>query len=176
MIKQTQAELEAQLVVAQQKIEEVRKQLEVQTQKKSQFRKRLWLPEFRARPIFGYVGLRGSKGLRSSPSPFVMRASREQDVEQVFEVPELDAQVALRIPRVQGEQYELTGTVTQHAQLVEKTRVTLRGQRGSTRRRTTNEAGFFAFRQLPPDTYRLRIIGEEGAILISDVVLATDEF
>lgn len=167
-----QATKQQELIVAAYVRNNLRGQREIEAlQKDYRNRRRLWLPVFVARPVLNYVGLKSSLGLRGSKSPDVLRASHDQDIEQVFEVTELDAQVALRIPRVQGELYELTGTVTQNAQLVENTRVTLRGARGLVRRRITDEAGFFTFQKLPPDTYRLRITREDGVILIPNLEL-----
>lgn len=152
----------------------------------SKRRKFSWQAEplvFFATPVLQLVGLRG--GIASSSDAhegqseihsstekivYTLRPSREQEVNQNFEVTDIDMQVALHMPRVKGELYELQGTVTQYAQLVNKAEIVLRSSTSRIRKRKTNEAGFFLFSRLTPGDYQLNIKLEDGTILIDGLL------
>lgn len=161
--------------------------LQIEHTELSKRRKFSWQAEplvFFATPVLQLVGLRGGgiasssdahkgqSGIHSSTEKIVytLRPSREQDVNQNFEVTDIDMQVALHMPRVKGELYELQGTVTQYAQLVNKAEIVLRSSTGRVRKRKTNEAGFFLFSKLAPGDYRLNIKLEDGTILIDGLL------
>lgn len=128
-------------------------------------------PWFMAIPLLGSAGLKAQADRQQQALPHSRSAHPEQEGEQAFQVTEMQAQITIRIPPMIGEEWQLSGIVTQYQQPLANAKVTLRAEHTRSRSRTTDEMGFFVFRHLPEGTYRLRVYLDQGIIRVPDLVL-----
>jgi len=122
-------------------------------------------------PIFIAVPLLSGALARSST-----RSIQAQSIgPQNYRVEELQADVTLRVARVEGEVWQIMGSVTQHDSLVAEAKVTLHSEESHPRPRITDEDGFFVFSRLWEGSCTLRIRLPDGIVEIPDIQLMDED-
>jgi len=124
------------------------------------------LPQFIAQPIGAAMGV---------------RSSTFETQEHAYHVVELQAQVTVRVVPPDGEIWAIEGYVTQDHQPAGQVKVDLAADDFADTTveplvtLETDEQGFFVFEDLDEGTYYLRIVFEDGSILVRDLVLLDED-
>lgn len=93
---------------------------------------------------------------------------------QAFKAVEMHAQVLVEIQPPVGERWQMHGQVMVADQPAAGARVHLRSAQAHPRPRLTDDSGFFAFHRLRDGEYRLRIVLEDGVLVIPQLTLEDD--
>ncbi|MCX8005036.1 MAG: carboxypeptidase-like regulatory domain-containing protein [Burkholderiaceae bacterium] len=117
----------------------------------------LCLPQFVALPLTAAMGVRA--------------APAEEIGERAFYVAELQVQIVLRVAPLGRERWRVEGYLTQHHVPLAGVRVSLHSATAHPRPRTTDEAGLFTFRRLPPGIYTLTAVSDRWRVTTPDIAL-----
>jgi hypothetical protein len=120
-------------------------------------------------PHFIAVPVAGAAGVRSSST-----ADMHESSEQTFLAAELEAHVTMRVAPPVRERWHIEGHVTRQQQPVPSVQVRLASTESRPRPRQTDDAGFFSFSRLKAGRYTLRVVFEQGILVIPDIVLRDD--